>query len=474
LQVEFLPSANQDYTRFEFYCGVKAIFRTQPLKRITRSIKAKLEAQGALGQRLIKTAFGSMGMKISSKGLGFLNAVLLAKILGPAGYGIYAYVLALVSLLTIPIQMGIPILAVREIAATRALHDWNHMRGLIIRSHQAIAVLASLFVSIALVLLYFFGREIEPRKLHTMLLGLVLVPIISMAALRGGMLRGLRQIIPGQMPEQIVRPGILLLLLFALYFLPADLHTPATAFQIQIVACSVAICVAIYFFHLLKPTELAQAQSQYKNIQWLKSSIPLGLSAALLVLNNQIDTFLLGTFKTNEDVGVYRIAAQMATLVILSLQVVNSILAPHIAHIYAKGDMARLQKLISKSAFVVVAITLPVVLAIIIFGETIINLAFGHEFAGAYIPLVILCVGQLVNASMCSVVILLNMTGHERETAKIMAFSAALSIILHLSFIPLWGTTGAALATAITMATWNIILCRKVYTHTRIKAFAFS
>lgn len=443
------------------------------MKKITQRINATLEAQGALGQRLIKTAFGSMGMKMTSKGLGFLNAILLAKLLGPSGYGIYAYVLALVSLLTIPIQMGIPILAVREIAATKARHDWNHMRGLIQRSHQVIALLAVLFVSIALILLYFFGREIEPVKLRTMLLGLVLVPIISIGALRGGMLRGLRQIIPGQMPEQIIRPGVLLLLLITLYYVSGDAHTPATAFQFQIIASSIACCVAIYFFRILKPAELAQAQPQYKNTQWLKSSIPLGLSAALLVLNNQIDTFLLGTFKTDADVGVYRVAAQMATLVILSLQVVNSILAPHIAHIYAKGDMARLQKLISKSAIVVLAITLPVVLAIIFFGELIIKLAFGPEFAGAYLPLVILCVGQLVNASMCSVVILLNMTGHERETAKIMAFAAALSILLHLAFIPLWGMTGAALATAITMATWNIILCRKVYTHTRIKAFAF-
>ena len=443
------------------------------MKKIIARIKTLLEAQGVLGQQLIKVAFGSMGMKVASKGLGFLNAILLAKLLGAAGYGIYAYVLALVTFITIPAQMGIPTLATREIAITNVREDWAHMKGLIIRAHQAIVLFGAILVLAALVLLHFFGGTIEPVKLYTMTVGLILVPFMSLAALRGGMLKGLRKIIPGLIPEQVIRPFILMLLLSSLYFLPTIPRTPATAMQYMIIATAVAFGVGLYFFLKLKPAQLSHAQPQYKTFSWLKSSIPLGITAGLVVVNNQTGVLLLGIMKTDADVGVYRLASQIATLVILGMQIINGILAPYIAHLYAKGDMERLQKLVTKSARVVLALTLPIVLVVVVFGELIIDLAFGPEYAAAYIPLVILCSGQLVNASMCSVGILLNMTGHERETTKTMAISAAISAVLHASLIPLWGLTGAALATAITLATWNIILCRKVYIHTRIKAAAF-
>ena len=44
---------------------------------------------------------------------------------------------ALVAFLTIPSELGIPGLAVREIAVTNARKDWDHMRGFIVWSHRA-------------------------------------------------------------------------------------------------------------------------------------------------------------------------------------------------------------------------------------------------------------------------------------------------------------------------------------------------
>ena len=85
-------------------------------------------------------------------------------------------------------------------------------------------------------------------------------------------------------------------------------------------------------------------------------------------------------------------------------------------------------------------------------------LLFGEPFAVAYLPLVILLCGQLVNAATGSAGPLLNMTGHERDTARGVAVGAGVSVVLNLLLVPPFGLYGTAAATAASLATWNILL----------------
>jgi O-antigen/teichoic acid export membrane protein len=154
------------------------------------------------------------------------------------------------------------------------------------------------------------------------------------------------------------------------------------------------------------------------------------LTAGLQLINGRTDILLLGIFRPDAEVGIYNVAVQIAALVIFGLRVVNAIQAPHIAHLYAEGDMQRLQKMITKSSRAVLTTTVPIVLVIMVFGDEIIRIAFGGEYRGAYIPLVILSVGQLINASMGSVANLLNMTGHERDTTRSIFIGAVVNLTL--------------------------------------------
>ncbi|WP_245740927.1 oligosaccharide flippase family protein [Ectothiorhodospira marina] len=43
-----------------------------------------------------------------------LITLLLARLLGPLGYGVYAFVLAVVSLISLPVQLGLSPLIVRH------------------------------------------------------------------------------------------------------------------------------------------------------------------------------------------------------------------------------------------------------------------------------------------------------------------------------------------------------------------------
>ena len=69
--------------------------------------------------------------------------------------------------------------------------------------------------------------------------------------------------------------------------------------------------------------------------------------------------------------------------------------------------------------------------------------------------------------------LLLNMTGHERETAKGVAISAVLNMVLNFLLIPRWGITGAAVATTVSMIAWNLLLAWQVNTKLTIQPTIF-
>jgi O-antigen/teichoic acid export membrane protein len=304
-------------------------------------------------------------------------------------------------------------------------------------------------------------------------LGLILVPLVSLGALRGAMLRGLRKVILGQLSEQIIKPLLFLILILLLPLLGNNLVSAVGVMGAQIIASGIAFCFGLYLFLQSRPAELDGAEPSYKTAIWLKSGIPFALSAALQLINGRTDILVLGIFRTDADIGIYRVAVQMAALVIFGLQAVNATQGPHIAHLYATSDLKRLQKMITRSSQAILVVTVPIVLVIVVFGEFIIRKAFGTEYEAAYIPLLILCVGQLVNASMGSVGSLLNMTGHERDTTKSIFVGAIVNVVLNFSLTPIWGMIGSAVATASTLIVWNLIMWRKVYTRLGIHTSPF-
>src|SRR5688572_17576050 len=438
-----------------------------------KRVKKAMSRPESLGASLIKGVVGTAGVKVAHAAIVFVTAALLAQMLGPARYGIFSLVLAFVALLTIPSELGIPGLAVREIAVTNSRKDWGHMRGFIAWSHRLVAITCAALIAVGATCLLIWGDQLTPVKRTCMWLGLILVPVLSFGALRDAMLRGLRKVVLGQLPQQVIRPAVFLALLLIYMHAETGARSPVVVMSLHITSVALAFCFGLFFFLKARPVELSSAQSKFKGTAWLKSSIPFGLSAALQLINGRTDVLTLGFFRTDAEIGIYRVASQMAAVVVFALISVNLIQGPHIAHLYSRGDMQMLQKMITRSAQAVMLFTLPVVLMIIVFGKFMIWTVFGPEYESAYVPLVILCIGQLVNASMGSVGGLLNMTGHERDTTKSILVAAVVNVALNLSLVPFWGTIGAAVATACTLIVWNVIMWHKVRTRIGVEPSLF-
>ena len=81
---------------------------------------------------------------------------------------------------------------------------------------------------------------------------------------------------------------------------------------------------------------------------------------------------------------------------------------------------------------------------------------FGDAFVVGATCLVWLAVGQVVNALCGPVMYLLNMTGHERQAQRIVWIAAIGNLAMNVWAIPRFGIEGAAVATALSMALWNV------------------
>ena len=82
---------------------------------------------------------------------------------------------------------------------------------------------------------------------------------------------------------------------------------------------------------------------------------------------------------------------------------------------------------------------------------------FGDTFKGGATALVVLTLGQLVNAATGSVGYILQMTGKHQLLTLIVATAAAVNLGLNYMLIPAMGMDGAALASLVAMAVLNLV-----------------
>ena len=94
---------------------------------------------------LVTESVGALALKVGNTALVLTSGILLARILGAKGFGIYAYSMALIQLISMPIVMGFPHLIVRNVAAYHAGKDFSRLRGLLTRANQFVLGLAFFF-----------------------------------------------------------------------------------------------------------------------------------------------------------------------------------------------------------------------------------------------------------------------------------------------------------------------------------------
>jgi O-antigen/teichoic acid export membrane protein len=402
---------------------------------------------------LLRGGLASIILNISLAGLSFLISVALARLLGAEGFGAYSFAYALAMVLALPAQSGVSQLVIRETARGVISKEWGRVRGLWIWSNRTVLLLSMtmgfLLVGGALYL------EADPE----VLIAAGLIPFVALGSLRGAVLAGLHRVVLGQLPESVVRP---LLLLFLIFVTPAFFGweglLPDQVMSMHVVAAIVAFAIGAILLFNVRPSEITFARPETNSSAWTRAVLPLSLVAGMQLLINNTDILMLGLLRSDSEVGVYRVVAQCSIFVMFGLQALNTVVAPHFARVFEERDLARLQHLAVTSARVGLLVAIPIGAAFLFWGGSILSILFGDEYVSGYLALVILMSGRILNAALGQVGLLLQMTGNEKYALFGTIVAASLNILLNILLIPPFGIEGAATATAIALVSSHLLL----------------
>lgn len=437
-----------------------SLLRSRPsLLKLFLRVQAWLSRPGARG------AFLSILIQGQFIGLQLLTSILLARLLGPKQYGIYGFALALIMLLQVFAISGLENVMVRFSAAYAAAGDWALLRGL----YRAIFFTATMYGVAAAALLVVitqttFLNGVSAFSSHAVLAAAVPILLLPIMGTLGAAVRGIHPGVLGQLPQYLIRPIAFLAILAILAFGGhTGILSPTLAMLSQAIAASIALLFAVFSFTTKAPTPIHTAPHAYDLGRWFKAALPLALMGGLYVVNTQTDILMLGTLSSARETGIYKVASQGGNLVAVALAATNIFISPRVAILFSEQNLPFLQRILTTTTQGMFIAATAIAAVLCITGSWLLTHLFGYQYVAAYPALVILVAGQLVNVAMGSVDVVLNMTGHERETLFVTAIAAALNITLNLLLIPAFGSVGAATATAITMASWNIAMVYRLW-----------
>jgi O-antigen/teichoic acid export membrane protein len=189
------------------------------------------------------------------------------------------------------------------------------------------------------------------------------------------------------------------------------------------------------------------AQTRLSSREMLRVAWPLLGSSLTVVLLSQADVWILGIFRSEEEVAIYGAASRLALpALVLVTWVLYAVLPPLIAEKYATGEMAILERLLRTGATVSAIIAFPVFVAFVLLPGKILGLVYGSLYeSGAWI-LAILSLGHFVNVVTGLHGYVLTMTGYERTQLVIFAMGGALNVALCTFGAVYWGIYGVAFA----------------------------
>lgn len=417
---------------------------------------------GEAGVRFaIRLGSGTLVITALTSILMLLSTIVLARSMDPAAFADISFVLAVVNVCLIFAQFGLPNFALRWTARFDADEDWDGLRSVWAWIAGALAVSTLLTTTAYLIVTHALGEDLRPELVAAIVAGAWLIPILALTNVLGYMLRGLRAILIGQIIVSLPRHAGTIALTLLFVAVTGSRLDATTGLTIQVVSVTVGVIVAVLTLYAKAPIGVLVPRSvRFESRPWLVASATLAAVTGFQILNKNMDVVGLGVLGDENQTGVYKVAAQLSLMISFGLSVVNTAVAPWMSRLHTQNRIPELQRLITGTVLAVMLIAIPAVGTLVLFGREILTLLFGPTYETAYIPLVVLCFGQLVNTIFGPVGLLLNMTGHERLCAMATGAATVANLILLLTLIPLFGTFGAALATALTFVLWNFILWR--------------
>jgi O-antigen/teichoic acid export membrane protein len=420
-----------------------------------------------LARRLARSSAVALTIYVIGAGVSYCAQMLIARINGADGYGVYAYAITWMTVLAYCSALGFDVLLLRFVPAYRAQQAPDLMQGVIRYAQCTVAAVGCGAAVVGAAAIALGGGHLPRGLVNTFLIGFTLVPIWAVLWISCSIVRAFGGVVSALLPDRVGRDG----LLFCVLVVAArgwGWHPDAcTTMGVTVICSAVALCLVSWAGATLQARELAGVRPTYASSLWLRSAPPLVLIAIIEPLMYRTGAILLGWTGEVKNAGIYAVAFNVAFLVMLPCTAVKALFAPTSSELFASGDRAGLQSVIIRISVFTLLGALCTALPLSLFAHSILGL-FGQDFDVGVPALRILLVGQVIAAALGSLRSLVLMTGHERGAALLLALSAATGGLLGVILIGRFGLTGAAVATTLTLVVWSSAMALFVWWRLRL------
>jgi O-antigen/teichoic acid export membrane protein len=186
--------------------------------------------------------------------------------------------------------------------------------------------------------------------------------------------------------------------------------------------------------------------------------VPFTVALLASVGLGQADLWVVGATQPGSDVAVYGVAVRIVAFLGMPLVVANVAISPLIVELHARNRYRELEHLLRTTATLTSLPVLLTTLVLLLVGRPILRTMFGDFYEAAWLILVVLAAGQLVNVIFGSCGTLLSMTGSHVPVMVVAATTSVATIAAEVALAQTMGPTGVALASALGVILYNVVL----------------
>ncbi len=403
------------------------------------------------GSRLSAAAAGSVVSSLGGAAGRFVIQVVLAQLLGTMAYGIFVTLRGWGELLATLPNRGHQGTVVRFLPQYRDEGDGGRYVGLF---RYAVKLTAIGGVALAIVA---FGGSLVVSDHPGLALALAMAGIPAWALLRllQSVLQAQHKFVLANFIVQIVQPAILAVAVAAIWLVgQVDLTSTLAAVLVSVAVSAVA---AGSFARATTVTTVGQPAPNDDAPAWREAANHFYLGQLAIAVIGMADVLVLAMFVSPTTVALYSIASRIAILGRVVNSGLESIVAPRISEAWNRHDLAGLQRLTTTTIALSTVPTIGIAAFLALFRGPVLGIV-GDEYRDAGTVMVILLIGNVVNALTGPSGYVVSLTGNEKIHARIMSVTAIGLVIGCLLVAGPGGAIGVAIVRTIANASWNLAL----------------
>ena len=440
---------------------------SQGINKTQERIKKNFEDKDFL--ELFNKGGVAMLYRIGGQLLGFLLTFVIAYFFGANGLGDYVLAIIVLKIFTLISKLGLDTASIRYIAE---YSSENSLSSILDFRKKSIFLITT--VSIICSLLMYLGANIiaefiKANPQHIEITSFFILPM-SLFIFHYQNMRGLKEIAGYSFFFWMSQALFSLIAILALTTFTKDPAVPLYAYLISLIVISIFSVISFTYF-LNKRKRIKELFTDDKRSESVKNilivSLPLMLAQAVHFIMSWTDKLMLGILdspdvisglSTNSaQIGVYHTAFKLSMFATIGLMAVKSIASPKFAELYKQREFKLLKKVTQQSTKLIFWTTLPLVALFIFFSENLM-LLFGDEFQAGVFAFILLSIGRVFVSFSGAAGNLLQMCGRQVIFMNIAVIGSVINVVLNFSLIPIYGINGSAIATMISLVSFNFLL----------------